>query len=194
MTERNLFYTSQRSEWRAWLQENFKTAREVWFVFPLLSSGEKCLAYNDAVEEALCFGWIDGQADKLDEFHQIRRFTPRRKNSPYSQLNTERLIWLYEHDMIHPDCVNEVREIILSPFVYPSDIIDAIMADEKAWQNFSCFPESYRRIRIAHIEAARKNPEEFRKRLEYFIRKTNEGRRIMGYGSPEKYYGSEDIL
>ena len=192
--ERNLFYTSSRSEWREWLQENFRTEKEVWLVFPLQSAGEKCLAYNDAVEEALCFGWIDGQAGKLDEFHQIRRFTVRRKNSPYSQLNIERLIWLYEHDMIHPDCVSAIREIVKRPFAYPSDILDAIRADGKAWQYFSCFPESYKRIRVAHIEAARQNPDEFRKRLEYFIRKTHEGRRIMGYGSPAKYYGSDELL
>ena len=54
-----IFATGDRSKWRAWLLTNFETAREVWFVLPLQAAGEESLSYNDAVEEALCFGWID---------------------------------------------------------------------------------------------------------------------------------------
>ena len=85
------FYTDSRSEWRAWLSEHFETSEEIWFVFPDRSSGEDGLPYNDAVEEALCFGWIDGQAAKLDNDHTARRFSPRRKGSGFSQPNIERL-------------------------------------------------------------------------------------------------------
>ena len=56
----NTIYTSSREEWRAWLSSNFEKEKEVWFVFPMKAAREEVLPYNDAVEEALCFGWIDG--------------------------------------------------------------------------------------------------------------------------------------
>ena len=63
----NLFYTADRTEWRKYLETHFETSDEIWFVFPTKTSGEPCLSYNDTVEEALCFGWIDGRAGSLDE-------------------------------------------------------------------------------------------------------------------------------
>ncbi len=182
------FYSSDRAEWRKWLSEHFEKEQEIWFVFPSKASGERSILYNDAVEEALCFGWIDGRAGTLDETHQIRRFTPRRKGSPYSQPNIERLMWLSERDMIHPKLKEEVKKVISVPFVFPEDIIDAIKKEEKAWANYLRFSEPYKRIRIAYIDAARKRPEEFTKRLNSFIKKTAASKMIMGYGGVEKYY------
>ena len=54
----SIFYTADRAEWRTWLAEHFETEKEIWFVFPMKESGEASLSYNDAVEEALCFGWM----------------------------------------------------------------------------------------------------------------------------------------
>lgn len=184
----NLFYTSNRSEWRAYLEAHFETASEVWFVFPTKDSGEPSLSYNDAVEEALCFGWIDGRAGTLDKKHHIRRFTPRRKGSPYSRPNIERLIWLDKHDRIHPSVRESVRELIREPFVFPTDIIATLKQDETVWKNYQTFSDPYKRIRVAYIDAARKRPEEFRKRLNSFIEKTRAGKLISGYGGIEKYY------
>ena len=56
-----IFYTSERDIWRKWLAEHFETESEIWFVFPMKESGDNALSYNDAVEEALCFGWIDSR-------------------------------------------------------------------------------------------------------------------------------------
>lgn len=182
------FYTGDRAEWRKYLEENFRTADEIWFVFPTKDSGEKILSYNDAVEEALCFGWIDGRAGTLDKTHHIRRFTPRRKGSPYSRPNIERLIWLDKRGLIHPDIRESVLPVINAPFVFPADIIDALKRDKTVWQNYSGFTEPYKRIRTAYIEAARKRPDEFKKRLESFIDKTRKGKLITGYGGIEKYY------
>ncbi len=186
-----LFYTSDRTEWRNWLSAHFETAREVWFVFPTGASGEPSVSYNDAVEEALCFGWIDGRAGTLDETHHIRRFTPRRKGSPYSRPNVERLLKLDAQGMIHPKIRESVLPVIFAPFVYPGDILDALKADGTVWQNFQRFPEAYRRIRVAYIDAARRRPEEFRKRLASFIEKTRAGKMIRGYGGIDTYYGEE---
>ena len=186
-----LFYTSDRNEWRNWLSTHFETAREVWFVFPTKASGEPALSYNDAVEEALCFGWIDGRAGRLDETHHIRRFTPRRKGSAYSRPNIERLIKLDAQGLIHP-CVRErVLPVISAPFVYPEDIMDALQEDPAVWETFQHFPEPYRRIRTAFIDAARKRPEEFQKRLNSFLEKTRRNRIIKGYGGIDAYYGED---
>ena len=174
--------------WRAYLTEHFETLPEIWFVFPMKESGEKSLSYNDAVEEALCFGWIDSTIRHIDELHRAQRFTPRRKGSTYSRPNIERLIWLDAHGMIHPKVRDGILPVIQALFVFPEDILDALRQDEAVWENYQRFSESYQRIRIAYIEAARKRPEEFRKRLNSFMEKTRRNKLIRGYGGIDKYY------
>ncbi len=186
--DKNFVYFQDRSEWREWLNNHFETEQEIWFVFPTISSGEMGITYNDAVEEALCFGWIDGVAGTLDETHQLRRFTPRRKGSPYSRLNIERLIFLDSLGMIHPKLQESIKEVISVPFVFPKDIIKELKKDKEVWNNYQSFSDSYKRIRVAYIDAARKRPEEFRKRLDNFIKKTKENKIITGYGGTDKYY------
>ena len=152
-------YFENRKDWRKWLNDNFETANEVWFVFPSKSSGEKSITYNDAVEEALCFEWIDSTIKSLDKEHKIQHFTPRNPKSTYSQANKERLKWLLENKMIHPKFEDKIRTVLSDPFIFPND-----------------------------IEAARKRPEEFEKRLNNFINKTKENKKITGFGGIEKYY------
>ena len=183
------FAASERSAWRQYLAEHFETSSEIWFVFPTKEAGEESLSYNDAVEEALCFGWIDSTNRRLDETHCIRRFTPRTKGSPYSQPNIERLIWLDAQGLIHPKVRPALEDIIRAEFIWPEDILAALRQDRTVWENYTAFSEPYRRIRVAYIEAARGRPEEFRKRLSSFIRKTAANKRIVGYGGIEKYYG-----
>ena len=188
MQATEIFYASDRRAWRDWLSEHFETSREIWFVFPTKDAHEPGVTYNDAVEEALCFGWIDGQAATLDATHQLRRFTPRRKGSPYSRPNIERLLWLDRQGMIHPKVRPEVEAVLRAPFVFPEDILDALRRDETTWRNYCAFPAPYRRIRVAYIDAARGRPAEFQKRLASFLKKTRENKQIVGYGGVEKYY------
>ena len=184
----NIFYTADRLAWREWLSAHFETETEVWFVFPMKESGEPGMAYNDAVEEALCFGWIDSTIKHIDPTHRAQRFTPRRKGSAFSRPNIERLIWLEEQGLIHPKVREQVLPLIQSPYEFPADIIEAIQKDPEAWRNYKHFSEPYKRIRVAYIDAARKRPEEFKKRLEHFLKKTRENRLIVGFGGIEKYY------
>ena len=185
-------YARDRADFRRWLESNFRTSSEVWLVFPTVASGEIGVSYNDAVEEALCFGWIDSTAKALDERHGVRRFTPRKAGSGYSRPNIERLIWLEERGMIHESIRESVLPLIRAPYVFPEDIISEIRRDELAWKIFESFTEPYRRIRVAYIDAARDRPEEFRKRLASFIKKTRDGRIITGYGGIDKYYVGEN--
>ncbi|MGE4542031.1 MAG: YdeI family protein [Bacteroidales bacterium] len=187
MTEKTLDIKT-RAEWRNWLERNYDSKNEIWLVYAKKSTGKPRIQYNDAVEEALCFGWIDSTNKKLDEDHTIQRFTPRQAKSSYSQPNIERLKCLAENNLIHPSLLKTVQEIISKAFVFPMDILDEIKKDEKAWENYKNFSEPYKRIRIAYIDSARKRPEEFTKRLTNFIKKTRDNRLISGFGGIDKYY------
>lgn len=188
MEQETTFYTYEREKWRTWLAVHFETQQEVWFVFPMKESGEPCLSYNDAVEEALCFGWIDSTIKHIDPLHRAQRFTPRKADSEYSRANVERLIWLEAHGMLHPKVRASVLDMIRVPYVFPAYILEAVRRVPAAWEYYQTLPEAYKRIRVAYIDAARKRPEEYKKRLEHFIRITSENKRIRGFGGIDKYY------
>ena len=187
-TENKIKYFENREDWRKWLTDNFDAANEIWFVFPNKSSGKKGIIYNDAVEEALCFEWIDSTIKSLDKEHKIQRFTPRNPKSTYSQANKERLKWLLENKMIHLKFEGKIRNVLSAPFIFPNDIIAKLKEDKTVWKNYQHFSDTYKRIRIAYIEAARIRLEEFEKRLNHFISKTKQNKMITGFGGIEKYY------
>jgi uncharacterized protein YdeI (YjbR/CyaY-like superfamily) len=181
------FYAPDRTAWRRWLADNYTREKEIWLIIPLKASGEKRLSYNDTVEEALCFGWIDSTVKKLDPQHTVQRFSPRQAGSSYSRANIERLIWLDGQGLLQPEIRAGVREIIHKPYPFPADIIGALKQDAQAWEHFSHFPLSYQRIRIAYVDGARKRPGEFQKRLASLVRSAHENK-MLGYGGIEKYY------
>jgi uncharacterized protein YdeI (YjbR/CyaY-like superfamily) len=183
----NTLYVTNRKGWRTWLTKNFVKEREIWLVLPHISSGKPRLPYNDAVEEALCFGWIDSTVKKWDEESSVQRFSPRKPKSPFSQPNKERLNWLVQQKMLHPAMQDLAEKVLKEKFVFPPDIIKAIKDDKEVWKNYQKFSPSYQRIRVAYIDAARKRPEEFKKRLVNFLKKTKENKQI-GFGGIEKYY------
>jgi len=84
-------YVTEPKQWREWLKKNHAKEKEVWLVYFNKSSGKKRIAYNDAVNQALCFGWIDSTAKKIDEESFVQRFTPRNPKSPISEMNKERI-------------------------------------------------------------------------------------------------------
>ncbi len=180
-------YVSHRKPWRQWLEANFEAATEIWLVYPNKASGEPRILYNDAVEEALCFGWIDSIIKSLDSMHAVQRFTPRNPKSGYSQQNRERLRWLAGRGLLHPSVRESVSDMLNEEFVFPEDILRAIEANEQAWANFQGFSPAYRRIRVAYIDAARKRPDIYESRLNSFLRATEKGRQ-MGYGGIDKYF------
>ena len=183
-----IIYFKSRQEWRKWLEENFQSQKEIWFIFPKKSSDKISVAYNDAVEEALCFGWIDSIIKSYDNESKIQRFTPRKPKSNFSQLNKERLQWLKENNLIHKSILEDVNNILSEKFIFPKYIIDVLKKDETVWKNYLKFSDAYKRIRIAYIHSARKRQEEYTKRLQNFIKKTKENKMIKGYGGTEKYY------
>jgi uncharacterized protein YdeI (YjbR/CyaY-like superfamily) len=169
------------------LRANHTTPTGIWLVYYKKSTGEPRIAYNDAVEEALCFGWIDSNRRSLDDERFAQRFTPRKPGSPFSQANKERLRRLLVAGKVSKAVLPHLLELDLHGFEIAPDILAAIQASERAWRNFQRFSASYKRIRIAFIEGARRRPQEFKKRLAYFLRITEQNRQF-GFGGIEKYY------
>jgi uncharacterized protein YdeI (YjbR/CyaY-like superfamily) len=183
----NTLYVVDREDWRSWLEKNFESEREVYLLYAKKSSGKPRISYNDAVEEALCFGWIDSIVRKFNEWFSAQRFSPRKNKRNYSQPNIERLRWLQKEGLLHPRIETEVNEVISQEFVFPEDIIERLREDKEIWKNYQGFSEAYKRIRIAYIDSARKRPEEFEKRLGNFIKKTR-ANKVYGFGGIEKYF------
>ena len=182
-----ILYVAEPQEWRKWLEANYKTEREIWLVYYKKGSGKPRIEYNDAVEQALCFGWIDSNVKKLDEERSAQRFSPRKPKSGYSQANIERLRYLVAQGMVLDEVLASLGDVLERKFVFPPDILEAIRSDDRAWENYQNFSEPYKRIRIAFIEGARNRPEEFQKRLNYFIKTARENK-LIGFGGIDKYY------
>jgi uncharacterized protein YdeI (YjbR/CyaY-like superfamily) len=183
----NSIYPSSRKEWNNWLKENYNKEKEIWVLFPKKASGKTRISYNDAVEEALSFGWIDSIVKRIDENFSAQRFTPRNPKSKYSQANIERLRRLVKEGKVISELLPSAKEVISNDFIFPKDILKEIEINPKAFGNFKKFSPSYQRIRVAFIDGARRRPEEFKKRLNYFIKMT-EKNKMFGYGGIEKYY------
>jgi uncharacterized protein YdeI (YjbR/CyaY-like superfamily) len=177
-------YVTNRREWRSWLEKNHRSAKEIWLIYYNKKSGKPRIPYNDAVEEALCYGWIDSTIKKYDEERAAQRFSPRRKNSKLSELNRERIRRLVEAKKMTPAGLERIAHHIgnatlsgndnlsFGEFVMPEDILKELKRDKSVWENFQQFPEHYKRIRIGWIDGVRDRPKEFEKRLRYFIRMT----------------------
>ena len=177
-------YVPDRVKWRAWLQRNHERKKEIWLIYYNKASGRKRIPYNDAVDEALCFGWIDSTVKKIDHHRFAQRFTPRRRTSSLSQLNKERVRKLLAEGKMTPAGLKAISHVFKPhedkiDFKIPKGIMAAIKKDESAWKHFQSLPESYKRIRIAYIlDRKGWGIKEFKASLKYFIKMTAKGKRI----------------
>ena len=182
----NTLYLHTRQVWRQWLQANYQTAAEIWLVYPRKHTGQPRIPYNNAVEEALCFGWIDSITRTIDEDHYAQRFTPRKPRSTYSQTNKERLRRLITQEKVLPEVLATLGNLLEAEFLFPPDIEAALRANETAWHNFQKYSGAYQRIRVAYVETRRNKPEEFEKRLNHLLKMTEQNKQF-GFGI-EDYY------
>ena len=128
---------TSREEWKGWLAKNYDKEKEVWLVYHNKKSGRGRIGYNEAVEEALSFGWIDSTVKKLDEKSFAQRFTPRNPKSSYSQANIERLRKLMVEGRVIPALRPAINKVLAKKFVVPTDILAAIKANKIAWKNLA---------------------------------------------------------
>lgn len=141
-----------RAQWRQWLSENGENTKGVWMVFYKKSSGKPHLSYNEAVEEALCFGWIDSKPNTLNEEMSKQYYAPRNPKSNWSKLNKTRVAKLLELGLITDagmkmielakktstwDALNDVDNLVI-----PEDLQIALKSLSNAETNFHAFPAS----------------------------------------------------
>lgn len=178
----NSFYAKDRKEWREWLEKNHNKEKEVWFVFYKKASGKLSLPYNEAVEEALCFGWIDGVVRKRDQDSTVQRFTPRRIKSNWSELNKERARRLIKSKLMTPYGMKALAGVDLSekPVVLSPETEKALKSDPEVWKNYQAFDDLYKRLRIYYIEDAKKQKrmEDYERRLNSFIKNTKKNKKF----------------
>ncbi|HEV8305310.1 MAG TPA: YdeI/OmpD-associated family protein [Gemmatimonadales bacterium] len=179
-------YVKTRREWRAWLARHHKTAPEIWLIYYKKQSGKPRIPYNHAVEEALCYGWIDSILKPVDADRYAQRFSPRRRTSRLSAMNRERVRRLIASGRMTKVGLASIEHVFhhkldTKPrleWKVPADILRRLEGDPATWKNFQRFPESYKRIRIGWIVAAKPRPEVHEQRLRYFLKMTAQNKRF----------------
>jgi uncharacterized protein YdeI (YjbR/CyaY-like superfamily) len=172
----NLLPAKNRQELREWLLENHDKEKECWVVVkrgrPI---DDGTFWYIDAVEEAMCFGWIDSTIKKLDDGITAQRLAPRKKDSLWSELNKERCRRMERLGYMTDAGRAVLPDMTSAGFIIDEDILSALKADKTTWENFLKFPPLYQRVRIDTIQIKRKKPELFQSRLQKLIENTNAG-------------------
>jgi uncharacterized protein YdeI (YjbR/CyaY-like superfamily) len=148
-------------EWRQWLAEHHDLESEVWLVFHKRQTGRPSIAYHDALDEALCFGWIDSLIKRLDDARYARKFTPRKPDSKWSAVNRKRYAQLKAGGRLMPAGLNraptdrtyDARKVF--PSKIPPYIRRALKGHPAAWSHFERLAPSYRRMYIAWIDSAK---------------------------------------
>jgi uncharacterized protein YdeI (YjbR/CyaY-like superfamily) len=172
------FYVTNRDDWRSWLSKHYSEESEIWLVYYRVEIGKPRIPYNEAVEEALCFGWIDSIVRNIDQERYAQRFTPRKPASKYSQTNKERLKNLINKGKVIPEVMASLQNIDLETFEFPADIMAALRENKQAWGNFQSYSGSYQRIRIAYVDGARDRPGEYEKRLGHLLKMTEQNKQF----------------
>lgn len=171
------FHAPDRASWRGWLAAHHDSEREIWLVSDKTRLN---VPYLEAVEEALCFGWIDGVAKRIDSTRLAQRFTPRRRQSHWTELNKLRARRLIDEGRMTEAGHAALPDLSPEAFHVAPDILAALQAEPETWTHFCAFPETYRRVRVGYIEETRRNPQVFRSRLEHFLKKTRQNKRFGG--------------
>jgi len=181
-------HVTNREDWRQWLEKNHDKEKEIWLIFYKKHTGQPGVPYDDAVEEALCFGWIDSIIKRMDDEKFSRKFTPRKPDSKWSELNKKRVKKMiqegimteaglalidaakesgkWEQDISHPE------EFPLAP-----EMIKAISANKKAWENFNNLAPSYKKQYIGWITTAKKE-ETRQRRLKEAVELLAQGKKL----------------
>lgn len=175
-------FAKDRDEWRRWLGKNFARCQEIWLVFYKKALGKQTVSYDHAVEEALCFGWVDGMKKKLDEECYAFRFTPRKAQSAWSKSNLERVERLIAEGKMMPaglEAYNSAgrRDVPPMPNTLPKTLEEKFRKQRLAWANYENFPPGYRRVTAGWVASAKKEETQL-KRLAKLIEFSARNERI----------------
>ena len=176
-------------EWRNWLESNHLTENEIWLVFYKRDARDYQLGYIETVEEALCFGWIDGISKKMDDSTKAQRFTPRRKNSHWTELNKERVRRLTALGKMHEQG-RKVLPNLETPFDIDEAILEELKKDAATYQFFKTLPDLYVRVRISYIQEYKPGSPGYEKRLANFLKYTAQGKMLGRWDDGGKLTGN----
>jgi uncharacterized protein YdeI (YjbR/CyaY-like superfamily) len=186
LKNRKTFRATDLRSWREWLARNHGTEREVWVIFPKKETGERCMSYEESVEEALCHGWIDSIVRRVDARSYARKFTPRRDSQNWSELNKRRVEKLIKEGRMTEIGLEKVRYSSSAPKPRPSVpkvvpvpafMEQALRKQKKAWENFESLAPSHKRRYIGWIAWAKREETRLR-RLQEAIRLLSENKKL----------------
>lgn len=177
-----------QSAWAGWLEAEHKNAKGVWIKLAKRDSGIASVTYSEAVEVALCYGWIDGQAARFDEKHHLQRFTPRRPQSRWSKINRAKAEALTERGAMRPAGRRAIESAKAdgrwdaayespSNATVPDDLRQALDRNRKAREFFASL-DSRNRFAILYRIGDAKRPETRARRIEKYVDMLNKGERL----------------
>jgi len=178
----------KRQDWRLWLIKNHDKTEEIWLIFHKKHTGVPSITYDDAVEEALCFGWIDSLKKKVDENRYKQKFTPRRKNSKWSELNKRRVEKLISQDLMATAGLKTVHQAKLDgswdliptsrqTIIMPEELEEALAQNKRALLFFESLAPSYKKHFAGWVDTAKK-PETRQRRIKECIELLEKGEKL----------------
>lgn len=178
-------HVTTREDWRAWLAAHHDTEREIWLVYAKQHTGQPRVPYDDAVEEALCFGWIDSIVKRLDDDFYAQKFTPRKATSQWSESNLRRYARLLKAGRLAPAGLakgppavkTEAKPPSVAGPAVPDYIEQRLRTNAQASKNFQNLAPSYRRLYVKWIDTAKRD-ETRRKRLEEAVTLLEQNRKL----------------
>jgi len=181
------YHPRDRQQWREWLQNNHDTSSGIWFIYYRKASGKVRVSYDDAVEEALCFGWIDSLPRKLDDQRSKLLFTPRKPKSVWSRLNKQRVEKLIEQSLITEAGLKKIEAAQqdgswnkldeAEALKIPLDLAEVLKTNKPAGKYFNLFSSSTKKAILGWIANAMR-PETRSKRIEKTTAMAAENKRV----------------
>jgi uncharacterized protein YdeI (YjbR/CyaY-like superfamily) len=170
----NILECETKEEFYDWLKENHDKEDECFLECKKgkIKQNKDVLYYIDAVYMALCFGWIDS-TQRLINGKRYQRFSPRKKNGHWSELNKARCKWLINNKLMTQSGLDVLPDLD-EELEIDKDILKSLKNNKETWENFNNFPELYRRVRIGNIQREKKKSEAYNKALKHFLEKTKE--------------------
>lgn len=156
-----------RDQFREWLSKNHANKSELWILFYKVHTNKKCVRYAEAVEEAICFGWIDGIVKRIDDEKHAQRFSPRKSKSIWSKVNKERAKRMVNQGKMTNAGVLKIKEAKKNGWwnkaysfqgnhEMSEEMKKILMSDKEAWKNFQNFGKSYQNTYIFWVNYAKR--------------------------------------
>ncbi|WP_422354225.1 YdeI/OmpD-associated family protein [Roseivirga pacifica] len=178
------FYPKSRAEWRTWLSENHESAQSIWLIYYRSSSNKPSLSWSNAVDEALCFGWIDSTKKTIDKESYMQYFSKRKPNSMWSKINKEKVDKLIEENLMTDtgfqsivvakengswNALDDVEALIV-----PKDLKEALASNLEAMVFFNGLSNSAKKL-LLHWVTFAKRPETRKKRIVELVESASQG-------------------